>query len=173
MLFLVKNFRGDLDMPIFTEGIKQKAEVLATGLGWDEGFDVVEGTDGLAGETRRDQSANEDEKRGGGGGEVVAVHFEDELPSDVVLADLGDDVDEEVEGVGGEGWVGEGLGVVEEGEGNFGIVLEAEERVVEEVGGESDAVELERGLHGVEGVVVVEEDLRYQFGVVLGCWVGE
>ncbi|KAK9922069.1 hypothetical protein M0R45_030551 [Rubus argutus] len=107
------------------------------------------------------------------GGEVVAVHFEDELPSDVVLADLGDDVDEEVEGVGGEGWVGEGLGVVEEGEGNFGIVLEAEERVVEEVGGESDAVELERGLHGVEGVVVVEEDLRYQFGVVLGCWVGE
>ncbi len=38
-------------------------------------------------------------------------------------------------------------------------MFEAEKGLVEELRGESDAVELERGLHGMEWVVVVEEDL--------------
>jgi hypothetical protein len=94
------------------------------------------------------------------------VHFDNELPSEIELADFGNEVDEEVVGGGGERRGREGLGVVEKGEGDFGRVFEAEEGLVEEVRGESDAVELERGLHGVEGVVVVEEDLRDGLGLV-------
>lgn len=93
------------------------------------------------------------------------VHFDDELPRDVELANLSHGVDEEGEGGVGERGVGEGFGVVEEGEGDFGVVFEAEEGVEEEGGGEGDAVELEGRLGGVEGVVVLQEELRDQFDV--------
>jgi len=46
------------------------------------------------------------------------------------------------------------------------VVLEAEEGLEEEVGGEGDAVELEARFGGVEGVVVLQEEIRHQFGVV-------
>lgn len=153
-------------MAVFGKGIEQKAKILAAGFGLDEGFHVLKGPNGLASEAGRDQPPNEDEKCGGGGGEVEVVHFEDELPSDVVLADLGDYVNEEVEGGDGERRVGKGLGIVEEGKGNFGIVDEAHEGVVEDLRRESDAVELQRRLHRMEGVVVVDKDLCYQFGVI-------
>lgn len=159
MLLFVKNFSCNLNMAVFGKGIEQKAKILATGFGLDKGFHVLKGPDGLAGKAGGDQPPNEDEKCGGSGGEFEVVHFEDELPSDVVLADLGEDVNEEVEGGGGERRVREGLGIVEEGEGNFGIVDEAQEGLVEQLRRESDAVELQRRLHGVEGVVVVDKDL--------------
>lgn len=94
------------------------------------------------------------------------VHLDNELPNDVELTDLTEDVDEEVVGGGGGGREREGFGKVEKGEGNLGRVGEAEDGLVEEVGGERDAVELERRFHGVEGVVVVEEDLGDHVGVV-------
>lgn len=45
---------------------------------------------------------------------------------------LGHGVDEEVEGGAGERGVGEGFGVVEESEGDLGVVLEAEQGLGEE-----------------------------------------
>lgn len=54
----------------------------------------------------------------------------------------------------GERGLGEGFGALEEGEGDLGVVFEAEEG-----GGEGDAVELEGG------VVVLQEELRDQFDV--------
>ena len=50
---------------------------------------------------------------------------------------------------------------MEEGEGNFGILLETEEGLVEKVRGERDSMELDRRFHGVEWVVVVEKELGY------------
>lgn len=93
-------------------------------------------------------------------------HFEDELPGDVELADFGENVDEEVEGGGVVAVGGLGFGPREEGKGDLGTVGEAEEGLVDEAGGEGDAVELERGFHGVEGVVVLEEDSGDEVGVV-------
>lgn len=60
------------------------------------------------------------------------------MPGGVELANFGEDVDEYVVGGSGEGVEGEGFGVVEEGEGDFGVVGEAEEGLIEEVGGEGD-----------------------------------
>lgn len=79
------------------------------------------------------------------------------MPGDVELADFGEGVDEEVVGVGVVAvvWL-VGFGVVEEGEGDFGGVAEAEEGLLDEVGGEVDSGELEWGFGGVERVVVVE-----------------
>ncbi|BAT77116.1 hypothetical protein VIGAN_01520500 [Vigna angularis var. angularis] len=102
--------------------------------------------------------------------EVALGHFDDELPCDVELANLGDRIDEERVGVVGERGVGEGFGVVEEGEGYLGMVLEAEEGLEEEVGGEGDAVELEARFGGVEGVVVLQQEIRHQFCVVGFTW---
>lgn len=150
-------------MSVLAEGIDQKMEILRRGFGPNKGLDVIKGPDRLAGEAGGDEPSDEDEEGGGGRGKIVISHVDDELPGDVELANLGDDVDEEIEGLGGErkkrAW--EMLGVVEEGEGNFGIVVETEEGLVEEVWGKRDAMELERRLHGVEWVVVVEEDLGY------------
>jgi len=98
--------------------------------------------------------------------EVALSHFDDELPCNVELANLGDGIDEERVGGVGERGIGEGFGVVEEGKGYLGVVLEAEEGLEEEVGGEGDAVELEARFRGVEGVVVLQEEIRQQFGVV-------
>lgn len=39
---------------------------------------------------------------------------------------------------------------------------------MEELRGKSDAVELQRRLHGMKGVIVVEKDLRDRFGIVRG-----
>jgi len=98
--------------------------------------------------------------------EVALGHFDDELPCDVELANLGEGIDEEcVRGVGERG-IGEGFGVVEEGEGYLGVVLEAEEGLEEEVGGEGDALELEARFGGVERVVLLQEEIRHQFRVV-------
>lgn len=58
------------------------------------------------------------------------------------------------------------LGPQEEGEGNFGDVSEAEKGLVNEVSGEGDAVELKRGLHSVERVVVLKEDFGDQISVI-------
>lgn len=175
MLPFVKNFSCNLNMTVFAKGIKQKAKILATGLGLDKGLDVVKGPNGLAGEARGDQAANEGKKCGSGGSEVEVVHFNDELPSDVILTDLGKDVDEQVEGGRGERRVGKGLGILEEGKSNFGIIGEAEEGVVDKLGGESNTMELERGFHGVEGIMVVDKDFRYQFSIIsvlcVAIWV--
>ncbi|RDX67916.1 hypothetical protein CR513_53153, partial [Mucuna pruriens] len=160
VFIFVENFDGEFDVAVLAERVEQNAEVVR------RRFGVREGVDGLAREARADESANEGEECGGRGGEVALVHFDDELPRDVELAHLGHDVDEE--GVGGESERGirEGFGVVEEGEGDFGVMLEAEEGFQEEVRGESDAVELEARLHGVERVVLLQEELRHQFRVV-------
>lgn len=78
----------------------------------------------------------------------------------IELANLGHGVYDEGVGWVGERGLGEGFGALEEGEGDLGVVFEAEEG-----GGEGDAVELEAWLGGVEGVVVLQEELRDQFGV--------
>lgn len=44
--------------------------------------------------------------------------------------------------------------------------MEAEEGLVKEEGGERDAVDLERGLHGVERIVMSEEDLGESVGIL-------
>lgn len=75
---------------------------------------------------------------------ALVVHLKNEMPGGVELADFGEDVDEDVVGGSGEGVEGEGFGVVKEGEGDFGVVGEAKEGLVEEVSGEGDGVELER-----------------------------
>ena len=141
-------------------------EILRRRSGPDKGLDIVERPNGLSGEAGGDEAADEDAEGEGGGSEVGLVHLDNELPNDVELTDLAEDVDEEVVGGGGEGREREGFGKVEKGEGNLGRVGEAEEGLVEEVGGKRDAVELERGFHGVEGVVVVKEDLGDHVGVV-------
>lgn len=89
----------------------------------------------------------------------MSVHFDDELPGNIELSNLGHDVDEEVVGGRGEGRVRERFGIVEKRESDFGVVFDAEEGLGEKVRGEGDAVELERRFHGVERVVVLEEDL--------------
>lgn len=64
---------------------------------------------------------------------------------------------------------------MEEGKGNLGIIGETEEGVVDELGGESNTVELERGLHSVEGIMVVDKDFRYQLSIIsvlcVSIWV--
>ena len=91
------------------------------------------------------------------------IHFENELPNDVELANFSEYVDDEVVGGGGEEERGrrrEGFGIEEEGKGNLGRVLETEESLVEKERSEGDAVEeLDGGFHAVERVVVAEEDL--------------
>lgn len=72
------------------------------------------------------------------------VHFDNELPGEVKLADFGYEVNEDVVGGGGKRRQWEGLGIVENSESNLGRVFEAEEGLVEEVRGQSDAVELQR-----------------------------
>lgn len=97
------------------------------------------------------------------------VHFEDELPNDVELADLAENVDDEVVGGCGEERRGrrrEGFGKEEKGEGNFGRVLEAEESLVEKEGSKVDAMDLEGRFHEVERVVVGEEDLGKGVGFI-------
>ncbi|PON62060.1 hypothetical protein PanWU01x14_140530 [Parasponia andersonii] len=163
---LVENFSRDPHVPVLTKGIKQEVEIPRRRFGPNKGLNIVKGADRLPGQAGGYQSSDEDEEGGRGGGEAEALHLEDELPSDVVLADLGDDVDKEIVRGGGERRVRELLGVVEEGEGNFGIVFEPEEGLVEEVPGERDSMELERRFHGVERVVVVEKELRHGIGVV-------
>lgn len=101
------------------------------------------------------------------------VHFDNELPGEVELADFGYEVNEDVVGGGGKRRQWEGLGIVENSESNLGRVFEAEEGLVEEVRGQSDAVELQRGLHGMEWVMVVKENLRNRVCVCRGLEVGE
>ena len=92
------------------------------------------------------------------------VHFENELPNDVELTNFTEYVDDEVVGGGGEEGRGrgrEGFGIEEEGEGNFGRMLETEESLIEKERREGDPVEeLDGGFHAVERIVVGEEDLR-------------
>jgi hypothetical protein len=166
MFLFVKNLGCNLNKPILAKGVQQITKIFIAGLDLTKTFNVIESTNGLACKASGDKSTDQDQERGGCGEEVVLVHFDNELPSEIELADLGDEVDEEVVGSGGERRGREGLGVVEKGEGDLGRVFEAEEGLVEEVRGESDAVELERGLHGVEGVVVVEQHLRDGLGLV-------
>lgn len=75
------------------------------------------------------------------------------------MANLTHDVNDEIVGIGGERRVGERFGIIEKGKCDFGIVPETEEDLVEKVRGKGDAVELQRRLHGVEGIVMLEEDL--------------
>lgn len=71
------------------------------------------------------------------------IHFKNELPNDVELADFAEYVDDEVVGGGGEerNRRRDGFGIVEKREGNFGRVLKAEKGLVEKKRGEGDAME--------------------------------
>lgn len=166
MFPFVKQFSCNPDITIFAKGVQQKQEIFSRRLGSNEALNVIECPNRLAGEPRGDQPANKNEEGGGAGADVVLVHLDNELPSDVELADFAEDVDEKVVGGGCERRGREGLGKVEEGKGNFGRVPEAQEGLVKKVSGERNAVELERGLHGVEGVVVMKKDFGHQIGVV-------
>lgn len=130
----------------------------------------------MTGKAGGDQAADQDHESGGIGGDVCLVHFENELPNDVELADFRENVDDEVVGGGGEeGRWGrrEGFGIEKEGEGNLGRVLKAEENLVEKERGEGDAVELDGGFHGVERVVVGEEELGEGISFLRGLEFGE
>lgn len=166
MFPFVKHFGGNLSIAIFTKGVQQEPEIFSRRLGSNEALNIIKRPNRLAGEPSGDQAANENEKGGGGGAELILVHLDDELPSDVELADFGEDIDEEVVGDSGERRRWEGLGIMEERKSNLGRMPEAKEGLMEEMGGERNAVELERGFHGVEGVVVVKKDVGDQFGVV-------
>lgn len=130
MFPFVKHFGGNLNIAVFTKGVEQKPEIFSRRLGSDEAFDIIKCSNSLAGESSGYQAANENEEGGGGGAELILVHLDDELPSDVELADFGEDVDEEVVGGSGERRRGEGLGVMEEGKGNLGRMPDAKEGLV-------------------------------------------
>lgn len=120
----------------------------------------------MAGEPSRNQPPNQNTEGGRGGFQGILIHFDDQLPGDVELPNFGENVDNEVVRNNVVGMMGVVLGPEEKGEGNFGGVSEAQKGLVNEVRGEGNAVELERGLHGVERVVVLEQDSGDQIGVV-------
>lgn len=100
--------------------------------------------------------------------DVFLLHLDNKLPRYVKLMDLSENVDHDIIGNGGN----DGRrrrdreSILEKGEGNFGVVAETEESLVEEMRGKREAVELKRRFHGVEWVVMVEQDLGKQLSVV-------
>lgn len=130
MFPFVKHFDSNLDITIFTKGIQKKPEIFCRRLGSDEALNVIKCPNRLAGESRGDQSTNKNEKGGGSRADHILVHLDNELPRDVELADFSKDVDEEVVRSGCERRGGEGLGIMEEGKGNFGGVPKAKEGLV-------------------------------------------
>lgn len=58
------------------------------------------------------------------------------------------------------------FGPAEESEGDLRDVPKADKSLVDKVGGEGDAVELEGGLHAVKRVVVLEEEIGDEVGVL-------
>lgn len=62
--------------------------------------------------------------------------LEKENPGGVELADFCKGVDEDVVRRRGNGVKGEGFGVMKEGEGDFGVVRETQEGLIEEIRGE-------------------------------------
>lgn len=85
-------------MAVLAERVEQNGEVFWCRFGIGKCVDIVEGSNGLASETRRNEASNEGEKSGMCWGEFSLVHFDYELPCDVELMNTGHDIDEEVVG---------------------------------------------------------------------------
>lgn len=134
----------------------------------NERFHIIKSTDSLTGKTSSNQSANEYKESMGSRLDVCLLHLDNKLPRYVKLMDLSENVDHDIIGNGGN----DGRrrrdreSILEKGEGNFGVVAETEESLVEEMRGKREAVELKRRFHGVEWVVMVEQDLGKQLSVV-------
>ncbi|KAK3211703.1 hypothetical protein Dsin_016409 [Dipteronia sinensis] len=169
MLILIEKFNSNFDITVLTKSVEQETHVgiiIFIFTIFDKTFHILKSPDGLTCKTSSNQSPDQNQESGGDGYDAVLVHLDDELPSDIELSNFGENVDNEIVGRSGERVGRERTGIMEKSEGNFGRVLETKEGLVDEMRRESDAVKLEGGFHGVEGVVVSENDFGEQFGVV-------
>jgi len=118
----------DLRIAILAESIEQHLELLPVGLPPNEPLHVIKRPDRQPREAGGNVPPHQDPERPRRRRRPPLVHLHDQLPRDVELADLAEDVDHEVVGVGVEGCGVEGVvaGEDEEGEGDLGVVLEAD-----------------------------------------------
>jgi len=121
------------DVLVLAEGVYEVGEggvILEVEL-----FEAVEGVDGVLDKMRGNIALKDDTECGVVGGRGGAgVHAANEVPTEIELEELGQDVEYEVEGVGGVAKVAVGVSFlhpVEELQGSLPIIVEGEQRLAD------------------------------------------